>query len=56
VILVPRRRPAQQRSRERFDRILAAARPALVGGGGTGWGHPGGARWGEKTGEARGCL
>lgn len=30
MILVPRRRPAQQRSRERFDRILAAARTVLV--------------------------
>lgn len=29
-ILVPRRRPAQQRSRERFNRILAAARSVLV--------------------------
>lgn len=29
-ILVPRRRPAQQRSRERYARILAAARSVLV--------------------------
>ncbi|NMB22855.1 MAG: helix-turn-helix transcriptional regulator, partial [Corynebacterium sp.] len=29
-ILVPRRRPAQQRSRERFNRILTAARSVLV--------------------------
>nr|CAB0617484.1 TetR/AcrR family transcriptional regulator [Corynebacterium diphtheriae] len=29
-ILLPRRRPAQQRSREKFDRILAAARAVLV--------------------------
>ncbi|PRQ10822.1 TetR family transcriptional regulator [Corynebacterium sp. 13CS0277] len=29
-ILVPRRRPAQQRSRERFNRILKAARAVLV--------------------------
>ncbi|WP_026196130.1 TetR family transcriptional regulator [Corynebacterium lubricantis] len=29
-LLVPRRRPAQARSRERFDRILAAARSVLV--------------------------
>ncbi|PLW00820.1 TetR family transcriptional regulator [Corynebacterium ulcerans] len=29
-ILLPRRRPAQQRSRERFNRILAAARSVLV--------------------------
>ena len=29
-ILLPRRRPAQQRSREKFDRILAAARVVLV--------------------------
>lgn len=29
-ILVPRRRPAQQRSRERFSRILVAARGVLV--------------------------
>lgn len=29
-ILVPRRRPAQQRSRERYARILAAARAVLV--------------------------
>ncbi|RSZ63201.1 TetR/AcrR family transcriptional regulator [Corynebacterium hylobatis] len=29
-ILLPRRRPAQARSRERFDRILAAARSVLV--------------------------
>ncbi|MCK7638521.1 TetR/AcrR family transcriptional regulator [Corynebacterium pygosceleis] len=29
-ILVPRRRPAQQRSRERFERILSAARSVLV--------------------------
>ena len=29
-ILLPRRRPAQQRSRERFNRILASARAVLV--------------------------
>ena len=29
-ILLPRRRPAQQRSRERFNRILTAARSVLV--------------------------
>ncbi|AKK03827.1 TetR/AcrR family transcriptional regulator [Corynebacterium epidermidicanis] len=29
-ILVPRRRPAQQRSRERYNRILATARTVLV--------------------------
>ncbi|QCB29071.1 hypothetical protein CENDO_09030 [Corynebacterium endometrii] len=29
-ILVPRRRPAQARSRERFERILQAARDVLV--------------------------
>lgn len=29
-ILLPRRRPAQQRSRERFERILSAARSVLV--------------------------
>ncbi|WBT08270.1 TetR/AcrR family transcriptional regulator [Corynebacterium sp. SCR221107] len=29
-ILLPRRRPAQQRSRERFSRILSAARSVLV--------------------------
>lgn len=29
-ILLPRRRPAQQRSRERFERMLAAARSVLV--------------------------
>lgn len=29
-ILLPRRRPAQQRSRERFERILTAARSVLV--------------------------
>ncbi|WP_172820720.1 TetR/AcrR family transcriptional regulator [Corynebacterium glutamicum] len=29
-ILMPRRRPAQQRSRERFNRILTAARSVLV--------------------------
>ncbi|WIM67240.1 TetR/AcrR family transcriptional regulator [Corynebacterium breve] len=29
-LLVPRRRPAQARSRERFDRILVAARSVLV--------------------------
>lgn len=29
-ILVPRRRPAQQRSRERYNRILASARAVLV--------------------------
>ena len=29
-LLVPRRRPAQARSRERFNRILKAARSVLV--------------------------